>query len=180
MGEDNLEISSENIETGVEPVDVENSNKSIESEDKRLQSKFDLWERKLLDLSTRNPLLNLRIKGSCVPVFVPDCASIEDLLAQKKDFQINSRGKDDEADKTEESEVAEVAEVAQGGGIVDEVNPVETTEKTEESEQNTEAVKKNAKDNKGIPVKDYSIIDLCDTESFRDYLDKGFQKGVLY
>ena len=47
----------------------------------RSKVKFDLWERKLLDLSTRNSLLNLRIKGSCVPVFVPECANIEDLIA---------------------------------------------------------------------------------------------------
>lgn len=176
MGEDNLEISSENIETGVQPVNVDDSNKKTELEDKKLQAKFDLWERKLLDLSTRNPLLNLRIKGSCVPVFVPDCANIEDLLAQKKDFQINSRGKDDEADKSEE---AEIKEVTQEGDFTDGVNPVESTEKTQESEQNAETINKNTK-NIGIPVKDYSIIDLCETEAFRDYLDKGLQKGVLY
>ena len=29
----------------------------------RSKVKFDLWERKLIDLSTRNSLLNLRIKG---------------------------------------------------------------------------------------------------------------------
>ena len=44
----------------------------------RSNVKFDLWERKLLDLSTRNSLLNLRIKGTSIPLFVPDCAKIED------------------------------------------------------------------------------------------------------
>ena len=48
----------------------------------RSNVKFDLWERKLLDLSTRNSLLNLRIKGSAIPLFVPGCANIEDLIAQ--------------------------------------------------------------------------------------------------
>ena len=70
----------------------------------RSKVKFDLWERKLLDLSTRNSLLNLRIKGSCVPVFVPECANIEDLIAQDKNFTIKSRGKDDETDEEPEEE----------------------------------------------------------------------------
>ena len=61
----------------------------------RSKVKFDLWERKLLDLSTRNSLLNLRIKGSSIPLFVPGCANIEDLIAQDKNFTIISRGEDD-------------------------------------------------------------------------------------
>ena len=61
MSENNLEISNGN---GVKTVE----NKTND----RLTVKFDLWERKLLDLSTRNSLLNLRIKGSCIPLFVPE------------------------------------------------------------------------------------------------------------
>ena len=57
----------------------------------RSNVKFDLWERKLLDLSTRNSLLNLRIKGNSIPLFVPGCAKIEDYIAQEKNFSIISR-----------------------------------------------------------------------------------------
>ena len=67
----------------------------------RSKVKFDLWERKLLDLSTRNSLLNLRIKGSSIPLFVPGCANIEDLIAQDKNFTIISRGEDDEPEEEE-------------------------------------------------------------------------------
>ena len=70
----------------------------------RSKVKFDLWERKLLDLSTRNSLLNLRIKGSSIPLFVPGCANIEDLIAQDKNFTIISRGEDDEPEEETESE----------------------------------------------------------------------------
>ena len=83
----------------------------------RSKVKFDLWERKLLDLSTRNSLLNLRIKGSAVPVFVPECANIEDLIAQDKNFTIISRGEDDEPEEeetaSEETETGGSPEVVQ-------------------------------------------------------------------
>ena len=96
MSENNLEISNGN---GVKTVE----NKTND----RLTVKFDLWERKLLDLSTRNSLLNLRIKGSCIPLFVPDCANIEDWIAQDKSFSIKSRGKDDETAEEIEEETEE-------------------------------------------------------------------------
>ena len=75
----------------------------------RSKVKFDLWERKLLDLSTRNSLLNLRIKGSSIPLFVPGCANIEDLIAQDKNFTIISRGEDDEPEEETASEENESA-----------------------------------------------------------------------
>ena len=90
----------------------------------RSKVKFDLWERKLLDLSTRNSLLNLRIKGSSVPLFVPGCANIEDLIAQEKNFTIISRGDDDEPEEEETaSEEAETKETPE------EVKPAESAEK---------------------------------------------------
>ena len=70
----------------------------------RSKVKFDTWERKLLDLSTRNSLLNLRIKGSCIPLFVPECSNIEDLIAQEKSFSIKSRGSEELTEETEDQE----------------------------------------------------------------------------
>ena len=82
----------------------------------RSKVKFDLWERKLLDLSTRNSLLNLRIKGSSIPLFVPGCANIEDLIAQDKNFTIISRGEDEEPEEEEtasqEPEAKDAADTA--------------------------------------------------------------------
>ena len=85
----------------------------------RSNVKFDLWERKLLDLSTRNSLLNLRIKGTSIPLFVPDCAKIEDYIAQEKNFSIISRGDEEEDEEEATSEETGSAEVP------DAVKPVE-------------------------------------------------------
>ena len=118
----------------------------------RCKVKFDLWERKLLDLSTRNSLLNLRIKGSSIPVFVPDCANIEDLIAQEKNFQIISRGEDDEP----EEETAEISEA-----------PEAETSSTEPA--------KESKKIKGVPAGDYSIEDLAQITGFKEYIDKKYE-----
>ena len=62
-----------------------------ENTNDRASVKFDLWERKLLDLSTRNSLLNLRLKGNCVPLFVPGCGDLEDTLVENKEYRIIPR-----------------------------------------------------------------------------------------
>lgn len=98
--------------------------------------KFDLWERKLLDLSTRNSLLNLRIKGSSIPLFVPECANIEDLIAQEKNFSIISRGAEDEAE--EETEETEPKEVPDAIKPVDEIEAAKAEENAAEPADNAE------------------------------------------
>jgi len=99
----------------------------------RSKVKFDLWERKLLDLSTRNSLLNLRIKGSSIPVFVPGCGNIEDLLAQDKSFSIISRGYDEE----EEPEKNESNDTA-AKQLPDAVKPVDTLKAEEDAGKETD------------------------------------------
>ena len=94
----------------------------------RSKVKFDLWERKLLDLSTRNSLLNLRIKGSSIPLFVPGCANIEDLIAQDKNFTIISRGEDEEP---EEEETA--SEETEAKDASDTAAPAESSEPAQET-----------------------------------------------
>ena len=49
----------------------------------RSKAKFDLWERKLLDLSARNTLLNCKLKGKAVPLLVTSCCDIEDRISAK-------------------------------------------------------------------------------------------------
>lgn len=46
------------------------------------------WQRKLLDLTLRNPLLKLRFNKSTIPLVAPDPGALEDLLAQGKKFSI--------------------------------------------------------------------------------------------
>ena len=186
MSENNLEISNGN---GVKTVE----NKTND----RLTVKFDLWERKLLDLSTRNSLLNLRIKGSCIPLFVPDCANIEDWIAQEKSFSIKSRGKDDETAEEIEEEAEESQKTpleAAAGQAAEEQKtesetpaeiPAETPaelaaeEKSEPAAEKTEPAKTEKKKIKGIPAKDYSIVDLQDITEFGEYINKNYEKGVL-
>ena len=114
MGE--LDLENKEAQT-TSPVNLERS-----------KVKFDLWERKLLDLSTRNSLLNLRIKGSSIPLFVPGCANIEDLIAQDKNFSIISRG----SEEAEEEVTEEAAEDSKSKEIPEAIKPVE--EKTDKEE----------------------------------------------
>lgn len=46
------------------------------------------WQRKLLDLSLRNPLLSMRASRTNIPLIAPDPGLLEDLLAQGKAFSI--------------------------------------------------------------------------------------------
>lgn len=48
------------------------------------------WQRRLLDLSLRNPLLNMRSSRTNIPLLVPDPALLEDLLAQGKAIAIEA------------------------------------------------------------------------------------------
>ncbi len=57
----------------------------------RSDIKFDLWERKLLDLTTRNALLNTRLGSNAVPLFVTSATKIEDLLSSEKEYMILPR-----------------------------------------------------------------------------------------
>ena len=50
--------------------------------------KFALWQRKLLDLTTRNRLLHLPEKSKSVPLFCPDPGALEDRLADGKKVKI--------------------------------------------------------------------------------------------
>lgn len=50
----------------------------------------ELWERKLLDFSLRNSLLNFRVTRSAVQLLVADPAELEDALADGKDFTLQA------------------------------------------------------------------------------------------
>ena len=43
--------------------------------------RIDLWKRKLLDLTKRNRLLNLRPSNTAIPIFCPDPGALEDRIA---------------------------------------------------------------------------------------------------
>ncbi|MEB0031356.1 DUF3320 domain-containing protein [Undibacterium sp. RTI2.1] len=51
-------------------------------------SKLSLWQRKLLDLTTRNRLLHLPDGAKCVRLICPDPAKLEDILADGKRIRV--------------------------------------------------------------------------------------------
>ncbi len=54
----------------------------------RIQSKQDLWESKLLDLTRRNMLLNLPKNGMALPLMSAHAEGLEDALADGEEFRI--------------------------------------------------------------------------------------------
>ncbi|MBF0167258.1 MAG: DUF3320 domain-containing protein [Alphaproteobacteria bacterium] len=55
------------------------------------QGRLDRWQRKLLDLSLRNGLLNFRASKRVIPLDAPDPGKLEDLLAQGKRIRLMPR-----------------------------------------------------------------------------------------
>ncbi len=53
--------------------------------------KMQLWERKLLDLGLRNSLINMRLKGSLVPLIAPSLDELENALSSGSDFTVLPR-----------------------------------------------------------------------------------------
>lgn len=51
-------------------------------------TKIKIWERKLLDFSLRNSLLNFRITRSTLQIMVSDLGELEDRLSDGKEFRI--------------------------------------------------------------------------------------------
>ena len=166
--------------------------------------KFDLWERKLLDLSTRNSLLNLKIKGSCIPLFVPVLGELEDTLVDNKEYRIIARKSPDK-----KAEKAEKADPKQDTKAIEPVTDADNNEKPAEDKQPAaEAVKESAElpavktepeplpesssvpseekkepakkaEATGIPARDYSIEDLAHTDEFKEYITAEMGKGKL-
>lgn len=54
------------------------------------KGRIDRWQRKLLDLSLRNRLLNFKLSKQTVPLKCPDIAQVEDFLADEKRLRVLS------------------------------------------------------------------------------------------
>ena len=57
-------------------------------------TKQQMWERKLLDLSLRNALLNFRVTKSAIQLFVNSLGDLEDALSGGEEFQIMCKPQD--------------------------------------------------------------------------------------
>ncbi|MBO4680494.1 MAG: DUF4011 domain-containing protein [Clostridiales bacterium] len=173
-----------------------------ENTNDRASVKFDLWERKLLDLSTRNSLLNLKIKGNCVPLFVPALGELEDTLVDNKEYRIIPRKSPDKKEKKEEakSEVKAIEPVTEDKALeaapalpaaaapaepLPESKPEDNTEAAAKPEAKEEAPAEEKKDASkkaeatGIPAREYSIEDIANTEEFKEYITSEMGKGKL-
>ena len=161
-----------------------------ENTNDRASVKFDLWERKLLDLSTRNSLLNLKIKGSFIPLFVPALGELENTLVDNKEYRIIPRKSPDKKEKKEEAKPEEkaaesvsedksleAAPALPAAAAPAEPLPESKPEETEQTGEKTEPAKK-AEAN-GIPARDYSIEDIADTKEFNEYITTEMGKGKL-
>lgn len=71
-----------------EPEDLSRTGVVTEVE-QNVMTKQKLWERKLLDLSLRNPLLNFRVNKSVVQLMTPSLARLEDELSDGEVFNIS-------------------------------------------------------------------------------------------
>jgi len=57
-------------------------------------TRLDLWQRRLLDLSLRNRLLNCRDTKKSIPLLCPDLAELEDVLSDRTALEILPRPRD--------------------------------------------------------------------------------------
>jgi hypothetical protein len=64
------------------------------SGEKKQATKQTQWERKLLDISMRNMLINLRMTKAIVPLLSSDAGILEDALADGEEFQVLPRPAD--------------------------------------------------------------------------------------
>ena len=71
-----------------------NGERHVLNTDTEKLTKQKLWERKLLDLSLRNPLLSFRVNRSAVQLMVADLSVIEDELVKGEGFKIMPRPND--------------------------------------------------------------------------------------
>lgn len=62
--------------------------------EKEKVTKQNQWERKLLDLSMRNMLINMRLTKAVVPLLCSDVSILEDALADGEEFQVLPRPAD--------------------------------------------------------------------------------------
>ncbi len=139
-------------------------------------AKIDQWERKLLDLSLRNGLLNMRLKGNMIPLFAHSPALLEDKLAEDIDFTIKPRTEEKPA-KTEEEKKEEP--IAEETAPAEEVTPSEEAASVpEETAPAPETPKEETKQT--IPVREYDFENISDITGFDKLITEGFDKKILY
>ncbi|MBE6880959.1 MAG: DUF4011 domain-containing protein [Ruminococcaceae bacterium] len=70
------------------PSEIDMSVHAITAQENKDVTKQDVWERKLLDLSLRNSLLNFRPRSSNIQLMTTDLAQLEDEISGGNDFKV--------------------------------------------------------------------------------------------
>jgi len=73
------------------------------------ETRIDTWQRKLLDLTKRNPLLSFKDRAAGVRIFCPDIAQLEDNLADGVTFSFISSEDSPENDRERSAESFQLA-----------------------------------------------------------------------
>ncbi len=81
-------IHTERSEDDVTELPDELENIIPEDQPEKKITKLDIWERKLLDLSMRNMLLNMRMTKSIIPLLSAKISELEDALADGDEFLV--------------------------------------------------------------------------------------------
>ena len=129
-------------------------------------AKFDLWERKLLDLSLRNNSLNMKLSSKVIPLFVPSAEELENKLNEDMDFQLKPRNAKKLRDAENKTEAETGTETEPG------------TETGAGTEEKTEAPSE--AEETGIEAGDYNFDNLTDIGKFESVIREGFDKKILY
>ena len=163
----------------------------------KADAKIDQWERKLLDLSLRNNLLNMKIKGNMIPLFTHSPAVLEDKLAESIDYSIKPRSGEEKKPKEEKPAAEEPSETAatpaEGEAAAVEPTPEPTPEAAEKAAVPASAdapdvsaepakTEPSADENKKqtIPVKEYDLENIADITGFDKLITDSFEKKILY
>ncbi|MFC4102214.1 DUF3320 domain-containing protein [Paenibacillus xanthanilyticus] len=76
------------------PEQLEELGKPIEVDQLQPGTKQKQWERRLLDMTLRNGLLNFRLTKSSVPIITAQLGDLEDALAEREEFQLLAKPSD--------------------------------------------------------------------------------------
>lgn len=77
-----------NLEAPPDLPDFDREDQRAPEEELTPEGRLDRWQRRLLDLTARNPLLNQRMSGQSIPLICPDPGALEDRLADGKQIRI--------------------------------------------------------------------------------------------
>ena len=91
---DQKDLSKDKIDVVAPSLDVSSIDISSELKQTTELTKVDQWERKLLDFSMRNHLLNARSSSGMIPILVADLPEFENLIAKEQEFELVHRPED--------------------------------------------------------------------------------------